>query len=218
VPQALPARVEKKPCRCYEDIDLSDEETPEVPEPRLPEPIEPEMPGASEEELEEMKGELLGLTDLVSTLTQSFGEYRLNVDNNFQKVEQNMKFLAAQIAKNAKATAANAGDIKEMRQEMELMRAELREAIDQVGAQIPGDIDMSGVLAALEEQIALNKGFNIGERWRLRFKDDENKDLFLQDRQKKGYYRFRTSGCARLVPGLKCDPTCCDGGNDRMDN
>jgi len=71
---------------------------------------------------------------------------------------------------------------------------------------------MDGILAALEEQIENNKGLNIGARWRLRFKDDENKDLFLQDRKKKGYYRFRTTKCDRIVPGCKVDPCCgeCD--------
>lgn len=142
----------------------------------------------------------------------------MNTDNNFQKVQQNMKFLATQIAKNSKNIQQNTNDISQLRKEMDLMREELRLAIAEVGSQIPGDVDLSGVLAALEEQIAANKGLNIGARWRLRFKDDENKDLFLQDRQKKGYYRFRTTKCARLVPGLKCDPRCCDGDNDRMDN
>lgn len=71
-------------------------------------------------------------------------------------------------------------------------------------------MDMSGALGALEEQIKEAGGLNIGDRWRLRFKDDSNKDLFLQDRKKKGYYRFRTTGCDRIVLGKKCTPCCED--------
>lgn len=150
-------------------------------------------------------------------MSRTFEDYRLSVDNNFQKVEQNMKFLANQIAKNSKEIQTNAVDIKDLRRDMELMRSELQNAINQIGNR-PSEVNMDGVLAALEQQIAQNKGFNIGERWRLRFKDDDNKDLYIQDKKKKGYYRFRTTGCARLVPGVKCQPGCCDGDNDRMDS
>jgi hypothetical protein len=42
--------------------------------------------------------------------------------------------------------------------------------------------DFTGVLGALENEIRNAGGINIGDRWRLRFKDDANKDIFLQDR------------------------------------
>ena len=90
-------------------------------------------------------------------------------------------------------------------------------AVKKIGADIDGldNTDLSGVLGALEEQIKLKGGLKIGERWTLRFKNDSNKDLFLQDREKKGYYRFRTTACDRIVPGIKCNPNCCDGQNDQ---
>lgn len=130
VPQA-PAPCEKKPeCPCYEDIALSDEESEEEPLPPRPIPLpEPEPPGATEEELNEVKGELQKLTEVVGKISRMFDDYRLSVDNNFQKVEQNMKFLANQIAKNTKDIQTNSDDIKQLRKDMELMRSELRDAI-----------------------------------------------------------------------------------------
>jgi len=70
--------------------------------------------------------------------------------------------------------------------------------------------DLSGVLGALEAEIKQQGGINIGDRWRLRFKDDANKDIFLQDRQQKGYYRFRTTKCDRLVKSAKVNCNCVD--------
>ena len=73
-----------------------------------------------------------------------------------------------------------------------------------------GNVNYDEILKGLEEKIHENKGLNFGPRWRLRFKDDDNKDFYLQDRKSKGYYRFRTTKCNRLVQGVKCGPeTCC---------
>jgi len=101
-----------------------------------------------------------------------------------------------------------------MRKELALLKDELMNAINKVGASIPGEVDMDGVLGALEDQIAEAGGLNFGDRWRLRFKDDSNKDFFLHDKTGKGYYRFRTTGCDRIVKGTKCNPCCCDGNTD----
>jgi len=73
---------------------LSDEEVPE-PRPEPPTIPEPELPGAGQDELDEVKNDLLQLTDLVGTLSKSFEEYKFNTDNNFSKIEQNMRMLAA---------------------------------------------------------------------------------------------------------------------------
>ena len=53
--------------------------------------------------------------------------------------------------------------------------------INKVGAQMDGlkNVDLSQVLPTLEQQIREAGGLNIGDRWRLRFKDDNNKDLYL---------------------------------------
>jgi hypothetical protein len=130
-----------------------------------------------------------------------------------------MKFLATQIAKNTKDIRKNQEDIIDIRNQFGLLRKEFEDKFNQVGSALDGigEVDMDGVLGALEKQIKEKKGLNIGDRWRLRFKDDENKDLFLQDRKKKGYYRFRTTGCDRMVRGIKCNPGCCDGQNDHAD-
>ena len=102
--------------------------------------------------------------------------------------------------------------------EIDLLKSQFEDGMNKVGSELEGmgQTDLTGVLAAMEEQIKEKGGINIGDRWRLRFKDDCNKDLFLQDRAKKGYYRFRTTKCDRIVPGVKCNPRCCDGMNDQM--
>jgi hypothetical protein len=64
------------------------------------------------------------------------------------------------------------------------------------------------ILAALENQIQLRGGLNIGDRWRLRFKSGSNNDLFLQDKLNKGYYRFRTTNCNNVVDGVKTNAAC----------
>ena len=64
----------------------------------------------------------------------------------------------------------------------------------------PGDVPETPLeLSTIEAAIKERGGLNIGDRWRLRFKDDSNKDFFIQDRLKKGYYRFKTTGCDQIV-------------------
>mgnify|MGYP006875439328 FL=1 len=105
--------------------------------------------------------------------------------------------------------AKNTQDIKELRREMDLMRQEFENMLRDVGATVEklGNVEFDG-LGALEDQIKESGGLNIGDRWRLRFKDGSNKDFFIQDRQKKGYYRFRTTGCDHVVTGCNVDPCC----------
>lgn len=106
----------------------------------------------------------------------------------------------------------NTGDIKMLREELAKLRSELMILISRVGSEIKkvGNVDWSGALGSLEDQIEAAGGLNIGNRWRIRFKDDENKDFFIQDKSKKGYYRFRTTGCDNIVKGIKCNPCCCE--------
>lgn len=94
---------------------------------------------------------------------------------------------------------------------MDLMESELRNLIGKVGAQIGkvGQVNWNDALNALESQIKVNGGLNIGDRWRLRFKDDAcNKDFFIQDKNKKGYYRFKTTACDNVVKNNDCQPCC----------
>ena len=93
---------------------------------------------------------------------------------------------------------------------MDLMKSDFERMLNDVGARLDtvGQIEFDG-LGALEDQIKEAGGLNIGDRWRLRFKDGSNKDFFIQDRVKKGYYRFRTTGCDHVVQGCNIDPDCC---------
>jgi hypothetical protein len=83
---------------------------------------------------------------------------------------------------------------------MALMKSEFERMLNEVGADVSrlGSVELDS-LGALEDQIKEAGGLNIGDRWKLRFKDDSNKDFFIQDTKKKGYYRFRTTGCDHVV-------------------
>lgn len=104
----------------------------------------------------------------------------------------------------------NTADIRELRREMDLMKSEFEQMLNEIGSSINdlGNVEFDG-LGALEDQIKNAGGLNIGDRWRLRFKDGDNKDFFIQDRQKKGYYRFRTTGCDHVVQGVNVSDCCC---------
>ena len=54
-------------------------------------------------------------------------------------------------------------------------------------------------LEALEDQIKVNRGIDIGERWSIRLSDGECQDLFIQDKKLKGYYRFPVTECDWVV-------------------
>ena len=207
----LPAaeKKEEKPCECFEKIELSDEE--EKPE-TLPEP--PIEVGASLEDIDFLKGELANTNKNLRDLLDRFeANLELNA-NNFKTIQNNMKFLDEKLNEHELKINKNTEDIKMIRRELEILKGELMDAINKVGSSIPGEPDMDGVLGALEDQIKEAGGLNFGDRWRLRFKDDSNKDFFIHDKKGKGYYRFRTTGCDRIVKGIKCDPCCCDGNKD----
>lgn len=104
-------------------------------------------------------------------------------------------------------------EVTQLKKTIAALKAEFDGALKNLGSQMNGigNLDFDEILRGLEDKITENKGLNFGPRWRLRFKDDDNKDLFLQDRKSKGYYRFRTTKCNRVVQGVKCGPqTCCD--------
>lgn len=152
--QPTPPCVVKPPCQCYESIDLSDEDTEEdIPEiPEVPIGVIPEV-GATEEELDVLRFKLDSLATIISKLTSKFESNQLNVENNFKKMEQNVRFLGAQIAQNTKEIAKNKSWIEDLMKEFDLLRSQLDEGLANVGSEIDGlgDTDLSGVLVALEE-------------------------------------------------------------------
>lgn len=93
---------------------------------------------------------------------------------------------------------------------MDLMKSDFEGMLNEIGSELDkvGAVEFDG-LGALEDQISEAGGLNIGNRWRLRFKEGNNKDFFIQDREKKGYYRFRTTGCDHVVQGVNVDSCCC---------
>lgn len=89
----------KKPCPCFESIDLSSEDEREVVPPVQPPVIpEPEEPGVTQDEVDSLKRELADLTDSLKKLKIIVEEHDAMANDNFSKIEQNMKFLASQIA------------------------------------------------------------------------------------------------------------------------
>ena len=72
----------------------------------------------------------------------------------------------------------NTQDIRDLLRELQLMRSEFEQMINEVGNVEPG----MGNLGDLEDEIKSAGGLNIGDRWRLRFKEGDNKDFFIQDR------------------------------------
>ena len=119
-------------------------------------------------------------------------------------MEEKMMAQDMRINKNAK-------DISDLQKDMDLMKSDFEAMLNKIGNEMEGlrNVEFSG-LGALEDQIKEAGGLNIGDRWRLRFKDGSNKDFFIQDRAKKGYYRFRTTGCDHVVEGCNVDPCCRD--------
>lgn len=126
-------------------------------------------------------------------------------------IVSNMKTLEESISTHDVRINRNTDDIKMLKEELAKLRSELMILISKVGSEIKkvGNVDWTGALGVLEEQIQANGGLNIGNRWRIRFKDDENKDFFIQDKSKKGYYRFRTTGCDHIVKGCRVNKPCC---------
>jgi hypothetical protein len=74
-------------CPCYDNIDLSDEDSEEEPLPIPEPPIDPTEPGASQEELDNIRNELQDLLTVVSDLNRTFEENQMAVNNNFMKLE-----------------------------------------------------------------------------------------------------------------------------------
>ena len=81
------------------------------------------------------------------------------------------------LAQDARVTK-NTQDIRDLLRELQLMRSEFEQMINEVGNVEPG----MGNLGDLEDEIKSAGGLNIGDRWRLRFKEGDNKDFFIQDR------------------------------------
>lgn len=211
------AKPEKKKCApCgYDSIKLEDEK-PVVPEVI---PIEPTLPGATLDDIDALKNELRDFKNTLIALSDKVEKHFTDTDANFKTIEQNMQFLDARLKEHSKKIDKNTSDIAGLRRELELLKQQMADQLAKVGSKIDGlgGTDLSGALGALEEQIKNAGGLNIGDRWRLRFQDNENKDIFLQDRNLKGYYRFRTTKCDRVVPGAKCNPCCRDEGECNSD-
>jgi DNA-binding transcriptional regulator YiaG len=199
---------EEKPCcEKFDRIELSDEDDePEIIEPPQIIPV-----GVELNEFELLKNVVFGLRTGLEDLLESTSENQKVMSQNMLTLQGNLRLLEEKMMAQDTRIVKNSQDIKEMRREMELMRSEFERMLNEVGATITGlgDREFDG-LGALEDQIKEAGGLNMGNRWRLRFKEGSNKDFFIQDREKKGYYRFRTTGCDHVVTGCNVEPCCRD--------
>jgi hypothetical protein len=129
-----------------------------------------------------------------------------------QTIVSNMGALEQTLNNHDNRIDRNTDEIKALKEALAKLESEMMQLLSKVGADVrrAGQVNWSDALMTLENQIKQAGGLNIGDRWRLRFKDDSNKDLFLQDRSKKGYYRFRTTNCDHIVKGVKCNDCCQD--------
>lgn len=196
--------------RVVDNVDLSDEENTI---PVLPiAPPQPPVIGVSQDEFMMMKNEVGALTNALRALTQKFNERGLTMDQRMKVLLDNLKKLELRVFANEKGVQANYDALKVIRDEINLLKSQIGLEVGKIKGAMKGMgvQDLRGVLGALESEIKNSGGINIGDRWRLRFKDDANKDIFLQDRLQKGYYRFRTTKCDRLVKSCKTNDCCCD--------
>ena len=129
-----------------------------------------------------------------------------------QTIVSNMGALEQTLNNHDNRIDRNTDEIKALKEALAKLESEMMQLLSKVGADVrrAGQVNWSDALMTLENQIKQAGGLNIGDRWRLRFKDDSNKDLFLQDRSKKGYYRFRTTNFDHIVKGVKCNDCCQD--------
>lgn len=202
----------KAPCtepKCIDTVELSDEETEIKPLPPAP---APPVVGVTPDEFGLLQNEVGALKKALQDLNAKLNENGVTVDQKLQILLDNMKNLEQRVFNNEKGVTANRDNIKALRDEIDLLKSQLNMQVGKLKGQLKGlsAQDFTGVLGALEQEIKRAGGINIGDRWRLRFKDDANKDIFLQDRSQKGYYRFRTTKCDRLVKSCKANCNCVD--------
>ncbi len=97
-------------------------------------------------------------------------------------LQSNIRLLEEKLLAQNAVIEKNSIEIRELRREMALMKSEFERMLNEVGADVNrlGNVETAS-LGALEDQIKEAGGLNIGDRWKLRFKDDSNKDFFIQD-------------------------------------
>lgn len=178
----------------------------------MPLPMFDQQIGIEQDEFDDLKNEFFTLRGDLTNMLSKIEENQNIVSDNMNTIVGNLKTLEETIAGQDVRIQRNTEDSKYLKEELAKLRSELMILITKVGSEIKkvGNVDWSGALGELEDQIAAQGGLNIGNRWRIRFKDDSNKDFFIQDRNKKGYYRFRTTGCDNIVKGCRANPCCCD--------
>jgi uncharacterized coiled-coil protein SlyX len=98
-------------------------------------------------------------------------------------LQDNLRILEEKLAGQDLKINQNTQGLNDLRMEMDLMKSDFERMLNEVGSQMEGlgQVEFDG-LGALEDQIKDAGGLNIGDRWRLRFKDGCNKDFFIQDR------------------------------------
>lgn len=154
-----------------------------------------------------------GLEDLkalVNELEARVARLESNLEQNLKLIEKNLKKLAKDIISLKEKVSVNTQNYENLLNRVMFLESQLQDYLNDLGGAL-GNIetfDERLILQRLEQQIEDRGGINIGDRWRIRFKDDENKDLFIQDRQKKGYYRFRTTDCNQVVEGCVTGKAC----------
>lgn len=188
----------------FDRVELSDDEEEEplpAPEPFL---------GVEQDEFDLLKDSVFGIRDALQSLEDRMTMNNEQITQNMITLQNNLKMLDDKLMIHDQKINKNTADIRDLRREMDLMKSEFENMLNEIGSSIDelGNVEFDG-LGALEDQIKNAGGLNIGDRWRLRFKDGDNKDFFIQDRQKKGYYRFRTTGCDHVVQGVNVDDCCC---------
>jgi large subunit ribosomal protein L17 len=184
----------------FDRVELSDDEP--VPEPRIDFEV-----GVEQSEFDNLKNVVFALRNQIADLEDAQKMATEVIQKNMSTLMNNLKMLEERMNEQDLKINKNAQDIKDLQRQFELMRQEFMGMLEEVGSR-----EISLGLGELEDEIKAAGGLNIGDRWKLRFKDGSNKDFFIQDKQRKGYYRFRTTGCDHVVQGCNikaCDCDCC---------
>ena len=178
----------------------------------MPLPTIDNIVGIEQEEFDDLKNEFFVLREDLTNMLGRIEDNQNIVTDNMNTIVSNLKTLEEGMTGHDLRIQRNADEIKGLKEEIAKLRSELMMLISKVGSDLKkvGNVDWNGALGVLEDQISAAGGLNIGNRWRIRFKDDSNKDFFIQDRNKKGYYRFRTTGCDHIVKGCRVNNCCCD--------
>jgi hypothetical protein len=223
--------VEKKCCKpkpVIPDVKLTDLDEkiviPEKPEVELPgweKPLAGPKPlGNLEPEVDLMDMQVKNILDKLVLLAARVGALEENLKGQLDKINQNFLTLEKEISSVKGMAQQNKSDIEYLSSRLDQLEISLENYLQQLKGSLgaSGDATLSEeeILLALENQISERGGLKLGPRWRLRFLNNGNNDLFLQDKLNGGYYRFRTTDCNHVVDGIvtnkdgKCAPKNCE--------